>query len=72
MNQFPEISCSDMAFLIREWIPNERDRKIMYRRMIDGVLFDDLGEEFGLSVRRTKAIVYKWQKVIYRHLPVSL
>jgi hypothetical protein len=59
-----------MAFLITEWIPNQRDRKIMYRRMIDGILFDDLAEEFGLSVRRTKAIVYKWQKVIYRHLPV--
>jgi hypothetical protein len=35
--------------------------------MIDGVLFDDLADEFGLSVRRVKAIVYKWQKVIYRH-----
>lgn len=70
MNHFPEISCSDMAFLINEWIPNQRDRRIMYRRMIDGVLFDDLSEEFGLSVRRTKAIVYKWQKVIYRHLPI--
>ena len=59
-----------MAFLIDEWIPHERDRKIMKRRMIDGILFDDLAEEFGLSVRRTKAIVYKWQKVIYRHLSV--
>ena len=67
MNQFPEISCSDMAVLITEWIPNQRDRRIMYRRMIDGVLFDDLADEFGLSVRRVKAIVYKWQKVIYRH-----
>ena len=59
-----------MAFLIDEWIPHERDRKIMKRRMIDGILFEDLAEEFGLSVRRTKAIVYKWQKVIYRHLSV--
>ena len=70
MSEFPEISCSQMDFLINEWIPHERDRKIMHRRMIDGILFDDLADEFGLSVRRTKAIVYKWQKVIYRHLPI--
>lgn len=72
MNHFPEISCSDMAFLINEWIPNQRDRRIMYRRMIDGVLFDDLADEFHLSVRRTKAIVYKWQEVIYRKCTLRL
>lgn len=71
MKRLPEISCSDMAFLINEWIPNQRDRRIMYRRMIDGVLFDDLADEFHLSVRRTKAIVYKWQEVIYRHCTLT-
>lgn len=68
MKNFPEISCSQMAHLIEEWVPNQRDRRIMYRRMIDGILFDDLAEEFDLSVRRVKTIVYKWQEVVYRHL----
>lgn len=68
MKNFPEISCSQMAHLIEEWVPNQRDRKIMYRRMIDGILFDDLAEEFDLSVRRVKTIVYKWQEVVYRHM----
>lgn len=39
----------------------------MKRRMIDGICFEPLAEEFDLSVRRVKAIVYKWTDVIYRH-----
>lgn len=38
----------------------ERNRRILYRRLIDGICFEPLAEEFGLSVRQTKSIVYKW------------
>ena len=68
MRKIPEISCSDMAILIDEWIPKERDRRIMHRRMIDGICYEPLADEFDLSVRRVKAIVYKWQDVIFRHM----
>lgn len=37
----------------------ERNRKILYRRLIDGVGYENLAEEFGLSVRQTKNICYK-------------
>ena len=67
MKELPDISCSQMAYLIEEWIPNERDRKIMKRRMIDGLYYDQIADEFDLSVRRVKSIVYKWQEVIFRH-----
>ena len=60
-----------MAHLIDEWIPNERDRKILKRRMIDGLCYEPLADEFDLSVRRVKAIVYKWQEVIYRHCTLT-
>ena len=48
-----DISRSELEHLIDEWIIGrnaERDRKIMKRRLIDGVIFDDLAEEFELSV----------------------
>ena len=67
----PEISCSEMAHLIDEWIPHERDRKILKRRMIDGICYEPLADEFNLSVRRVKSIVYHWQEVIYRHCTLS-
>jgi hypothetical protein len=64
---FAEISNSEMGRIIDEWIPHERDRRIMKRRMIDGICYEPLAEEFDLSVRRVKSIVYKWQDVIFRH-----
>ena len=66
-NDYSEISISEMSRLIDEWIPKERDRRIMKRRMIDGICYEPLAEEFDLSSRRIKAIVYKWQEVIFRH-----
>lgn len=43
----------------------ERDRKILKRRLIDGIRFEPLAEEFGLSVRWVKFIVYKRQGLIF-------
>jgi len=45
-----------------------RDREILKRRLIDGIHFEPLAEEFELSVRRTKDIVYKWQTKIWKHI----
>ena len=36
----------------------ERNRCILKRRIIDGVRYEPLSEEFDLSVRQTKNIVY--------------
>lgn len=60
-----------MEHLIDEWIIGrnaERNRKIMKRRLIDGVIFDDLAEEFELSVRQTKNIVYKCEERLFKHI----
>lgn len=64
-----EYSNSQARELIAEYIHSERDRQILERRLIDGVTFEKLAEEFDLSVRRTKTIVYKGQEKIFRHIP---
>ena len=63
-----ELSRTQIESLIDEWILNERDRKILNRRMCDGILFEPLSEEFDLSVQRVKAIVYSGKEKIYRHI----
>lgn len=63
----PDLSRTEIENLIDEWILNQRDREILKRRLIDHILFDDLSEEFDLSVRRIKTIVYKGQEKIFRH-----
>jgi hypothetical protein len=63
-----EISRSQWEYLIDEWIFSERDRKILKRRLLDGICFEPLAEEFGLSVRQTKSIVYKAQEKLFKHI----
>ena len=49
---------SQISALIDEHIHSERDRDLMKRRYIDGITFEKLAEEFNISVRQTKRIVY--------------
>lgn len=66
-----ELSRTQIEHLIDEWILNERDRKILKRRMIDGIPYEPLAEEFNLSVQRVKMIVYKGKDIVYRHVSNS-
>lgn len=64
---YREMSTSDISRLIDEWVFSERDRAILKRRLLDGIKFERLAEEFDLSVRHTKNIVYRNEKKIFRH-----
>ena len=64
-----EYSDSLIRFLIDEYIHSERDRAILKRKILDKLTFERLAEEFNLSVRRTKTIVYNGQWKIYKHIP---
>jgi len=63
-----EYSRTEIEAAIEEWILNERHRAIMKRRLIDGICYEPLAEEFDLSVRQIKRIVYKCEEVIFRHI----
>lgn len=54
--------------LIDDWILKERDRQILKRRLLDGVCFEPLAEEFDLSVSQVKRIVYKGSDKIFSHM----
>ena len=61
---------SEMSRLIDEYIHSERDRALLKRRLVDGLCYDVLAEEFDLSVRHTKNIVYKAQEKLFKHLSI--
>lgn len=57
--------------LIHEWIVGknaERDRLILKRRLIDGVCYEPLAEEFDLSVPQIKRITQKGIEKLYKHI----
>lgn len=61
-----EYSNSGMILLIDEYIHSERDRNILKRRLIDGITYEGLAEEFDLSVTQIKRIVYKGEDIIFK------
>ena len=63
-----DYSRTELTEAIDEWILNEKHRAIMKRRLIDGICFEPLAEEFDMSVRQIKRIVYKSQETLFRHL----
>lgn len=64
---YRDMSTSEISRLIDEWIHNERNRRILKRRLLDGIQYERLAEEFDLSVRQVKTIVYKNQTWLFKH-----
>jgi len=69
--QVTELSRTELEHLIDEWIIGrnaERDRQILKRRLLDGVTYDRLAEEFDLSVRQLKNIIYRSEDRLFSHI----
>ena len=64
-----ELSRSQWSELIDEWVFNERDRKLLKRRLLDGIRYEALAEEFDMSVRQVKNVVKKGRKELFMHMP---
>ena len=63
-----EYTNSRIRELIAEYIHSERDRAILERRLVDGITFERLADEFDMSVRQMKSIIYKLQEELFKHL----
>ena len=63
-----ELSRSQYEHLIDEWVFSERDRAILKRRLLDSITYEKLAEEFDLSVRQVKNIVYRSENRVYAHI----
>ena len=59
---------SEIANAIDECIHSERDRAILKRKLIDGIFFEPLAEEFNLSARQTKNIVYRGKERVFAYM----
>lgn len=60
------LSRDDWEHLIDQWIFNERDRKIVKRRLLDGICYEPLAEEFQMSTVQIKRIVYKCENKLFK------
>lgn len=60
-----EYTNSEVSNVIDDLIHSERDRAILKRRIIDGITYEKLAEEFDMSVTQIKRIVYKCENIIF-------
>jgi len=68
MNSKFDLPRSEIDRLIDELIFNERDRKILKRRLLDGICYEPLAEEFDLSVRQIKNIIYRSERILFEKI----
>jgi hypothetical protein len=64
---FNDKSNTEILNLINEYIHSERDRRIMKRRLVDGICYEPLAEEFDLSTIQAKRIVLKQTRQLSSH-----
>lgn len=66
-----KVSAEEVAEAIDKWIIGrnaERNRKILKRRLCDGIYYEPLAEEFKLSVTQVKNIVYENSDIVFKKL----
>lgn len=59
------LSVRDVTEIIEQNVFSERDRRLLKRRLIDGIPYEELAEEFYLSVIRTREIVKEYKRTIF-------
>lgn len=71
MIELPDIPNSELCHIIDEWVRGhkaQRNRDMYKRYLIDGLTYEELAEEFGLSVRYTQTIIYETEKKVMKHI----
>lgn len=66
--KYIDLPNSEIVALIDEWIHSERDRAIMKRRWIDGLVFSKIAEEFDMSDKQVIRIVYRCEERLFKHI----
>jgi len=66
-----EYTNSQARELIAERIHSERDRRLLERRLIDGISIERLAEEMELSVSQVKRIIRKNEPILFRGMKMT-
>lgn len=64
-----EYTNSQVRELIAEHIHNADDRKMLSLRLIDGMTFEQIGFEMGMTTKTVRIRIHKGEQILFRHLP---
>ena len=63
-----EYTNSQITALIREHIHSERDRRVLFDRLVNGMTMEKLAEKHDLSVRQIRNVVYRNEQILFKHI----
>lgn len=64
-----EYTNSQIRDLIAEWIHSSDDRRMLELRLIDGMTFEQIGFEMGMTTKTVRVRIHKQEQILFRHLP---
>lgn len=65
-----DISYDELERLIDQYILSELYRAIVKRKLLDDIPYEALAEEFRMSDRQCKRIVYQSKEILFRNIPI--
>ena len=64
-----EYTNSQIRDLIAEHIHNSDDRKMLSLRLIDGMTFEAIGFEMGMTTKTVRIRIHKGEEILFKHIP---
>ena len=64
-----EYTNSQAISLIAEHIHNLADRKMLSLRLIDGMTFEQIGFEMGMTTKTVRLRIHKGEEILFKHIP---
>lgn len=64
-----EYTNSQIRDLIEEHIHNADDRRMLQLRLIDGMTFEAIGFELGMTTKTVRLRIHKGEEILFRHIP---
>lgn len=71
MRNYPRYSNAEMRQIIDNWIHSERNRKIFYLRLIDGLTLEEIAEALQIDVSTVKRNINKYEDEIFCHVALK-
>ena len=69
---FEDMSRKDLEEAIDMWVIGKRhsarNREILKRSLFDGIPYERIAEEYGLSTRQVANIIYKTEEQLFKHV----
>jgi DNA-directed RNA polymerase specialized sigma24 family protein len=64
-----EYTNSQARDLIAEHIHNADDRRMLELRLIDGMTFEQIGFEMGMTTKTVRIRIHKGEGILFKHIP---